>query len=88
MLIEYLAWLEETPFSTWMRESAPAFFLSLVFHSVAMGFVVGPVRAAAADAVPASARTAAVSLTCWIGVIVCGRLITYYRPPYHWCFWC
>ena len=31
---------------------------------------------------------AAVSLSCWIGVIVCGRLITYYRPPYYWCFWC
>lgn len=31
---------------------------------------------------------AAVSLTCWTLVIICGRLITYYRPPYHWCFWC
>lgn len=31
---------------------------------------------------------AAISLMCWIGVIVCGRLITYFRPPYHWCFWC
>jgi uncharacterized membrane protein len=29
-----------------------------------------------------------VSLACWAMVIVCGRLITYYRPPYHWCFWC
>jgi len=31
---------------------------------------------------------AAVSLLCWCAVIICGRLITYYRPPYHWCFWC
>lgn len=31
---------------------------------------------------------ASVSLLCWCGVIICGRLITYYRPPYHWCFWC
>lgn len=31
---------------------------------------------------------AVVSLTCWCAVIVCGRLITYYRPPYHWCLWC
>lgn len=31
---------------------------------------------------------AAVSLGCWIAVIICGRLITYYRPPYHWCLWC
>ncbi|MBT3529432.1 MAG: hypothetical protein HOF74_07290 [Gammaproteobacteria bacterium] len=29
-----------------------------------------------------------VSLLCWCAVIVCGRLITYYRPPYHWCLWC
>ena len=41
MLMDYLVWLEETAFSTWMRESGPAFFSSLVFHSVAMGFVVG-----------------------------------------------
>ena len=39
--MEYLLWLEETPFSIWMRESGPAFFSTLVFHSVAMGFVVG-----------------------------------------------
>ena len=39
--MDYLVWLEETPFSTWMRESGSAFFSTLVFHSVAMGFVVG-----------------------------------------------
>lgn len=39
--LQYLVWLEETAFSTWMRESGPAFFSTLVFHSVAMGFVVG-----------------------------------------------
>ena len=39
--MDYLLWLEETPFSTWMRESGPAFFSSLIFHSVGMGFVVG-----------------------------------------------
>jgi uncharacterized membrane protein len=33
------------------------------------------------------ARTgAAVSLFCWLGVIVCGRLITFFRPP--WCWFC
>lgn len=31
---------------------------------------------------------ALVSLCCWTGVIVGGRLITFYRPPYFWCFWC
>ena len=31
---------------------------------------------------------AAISLACWCAVIISGRLITYYRPPYHWCLWC
>ena len=58
----------------------------LFFHR----FAFGPVEQAGADAsAPYAAKVAAaISLTCWIGVIVCGRLITYYRPPYHWCFWC
>ena len=53
-------------------------------------FVFGPVKTIPSDAdVPFSAKfAAAVSLTCWVGIIICGRLITYYRPPYHWCFWC
>lgn len=38
---------------------------------------------------PVKVKTiAAVSLLAWSVIIVCGRLITYYRPPYHWCFWC
>lgn len=39
--MEYLAWLEGTGFSTWMRESGPAFFSSLILHALGMGFVVG-----------------------------------------------
>lgn len=31
---------------------------------------------------------AGVSLFCWLGVISAGRLITFYRPPSYWCFWC
>jgi hypothetical protein len=31
---------------------------------------------------------AGVSLASWVGVIIFGRLITYFRPPFHWCFWC
>ncbi|NQV71148.1 MAG: hypothetical protein HQ498_14070 [Pseudohongiella sp.] len=39
--------------------------------------------------VPARAKLmAAISLICWCAVIISGRLITYYRPPYQWCFWC
>ena len=29
-----------------------------------------------------------VSLACWLSVILFGRLLTFYRPPFHWCFWC
>lgn len=29
-----------------------------------------------------------VSLACWLGVIVGGRLVTFFRPPEFWCLWC
>jgi len=29
-----------------------------------------------------------VSLTCWICVIMFGRGLTFFRPPFHWCPWC
>lgn len=52
--------------------------------------VARKVHALAADeAPPAVARLfAMVSLGCWLGVIACGRVITAFRPPFHWCFWC
>jgi hypothetical protein len=31
---------------------------------------------------------AGVSLGAWLGAILFGRLITFYRPPEHWCAWC
>ena len=41
------------------------------------------------SAAPRHAMTmAGVSLLCWTLIIVAGRLITYFRPPYHWCFFC
>lgn len=30
----------------------------------------------------------AISLLAWLGVIAGGRLITFFRPPAYWCFWC
>lgn len=75
----------------------PAFQTKLALMAIAgvnvlcfYRWVFGPVRATGAtEAAPRSARVmAAVSLTCWVGIIICGRLITYYRPPYHWCLWC
>lgn len=53
-------------------------------------FVFGRVKESPGEAeAPRSAKVAAaISLACWVGVITCGRLITYYRPPYHWCWWC
>jgi hypothetical protein len=42
------------------------------------------------DAPPLAARVfAGVSLTCWLGVIMAGRVITAFRPPaWFWCAWC
>ncbi len=58
----------------------------LVFYRVAFAAVK---LAGADDSAQLAAKVAAaISLSCWIGVIVCGRLITVFRPPYYWCFWC
>jgi len=41
------------------------------------------------QSVIARAKTIAlISIVSWMGVITCGRLLTFFRPPYHWCFWC
>jgi hypothetical protein len=46
-------------------------------------------KTAPEDEAPIAARIAGgVSLICWIGVIVGGRMITFFRPPWHWCPWC
>jgi hypothetical protein len=48
------------------------------------------VQATSADGVPpVRARVfAAISLASWLGVMTCGRVITAFRPPWYWCFWC
>lgn len=48
------------------------------------------VWATADDALPpVRARVfGAISLASWLIVIACGRVITAYRPPWHWCAWC
>lgn len=75
----------------------PAFQTKLAFMLVAAinmvlfyRTVMAEVRALAPDAgAPVRARfMGGISLLCWMMVIICGRLITYYRPPYHWCLWC
>ncbi len=40
-MLYLLARVEETPLSSWLRESGPAFFSSLALHSLAMAVVVG-----------------------------------------------
>ena len=75
----------------------PAFQLKLLFMLIAGINVIWfykatlvEVRATPAD-IAVSQRAKAIgiiSLLCWTLIIVCGRLITYFRPPYHWCFWC
>jgi hypothetical protein len=36
-----LAWLQDTGFSTWLRESDWALFAALILHTIGMGFLVG-----------------------------------------------
>jgi len=39
--MEFLTWLEQTEFSTWLRESDWGHPIALCFHAVGMGLVVG-----------------------------------------------
>src|SRR5262249_58206634 len=39
--MEFLIWLEQTEFSTWLRESDWGHPIMLCFHAVGMGLVVG-----------------------------------------------
>ena len=75
----------------------PAFHLKILFMAVAglnvAVFYLTMYRSVAAcgpgDEAPFPARVAGgVSLICWIGVIFCGRFLTFFRPPWHWCPWC
>lgn len=75
----------------------PAFQLKLLWMALAGVNVVLFYALAARDAnatpgdglAPRKARVfGAISLLCWLAVIACGRVITLYRPPWHWCAWC
>ncbi|MGC4027911.1 MAG: hypothetical protein QM696_03415 [Steroidobacteraceae bacterium] len=75
----------------------PAFQIKLAFMAAAGCNTVAfylisakTIRSSAADALaPSHARAIAfVSLFCWLAVITCGRVITAFRPPQHWCAWC
>jgi hypothetical protein len=39
--LETLAWLEQTVFSLWVRESLNGFLIAITFHSLGMGLLVG-----------------------------------------------
>ncbi len=76
----------------------PAFQMKMLFMGTAgvnvAVFYLTMYRSVAAagpgDEAPLAARIAgAVSLLCWVGVIFCGRFLTFYRPPaWRWCPWC
>jgi len=58
----------------------------LVFYRTSMALV--RTTAQSDNVVPRARLMGLVSLLSWCGIIICGRLITYFRPPYHWCWWC
>jgi hypothetical protein len=71
----------------------PAFRLKMLFVSLAgvnilvfytMLFRKIKTLDAGDDAPFAAKIIGAVSLLLWIGVMTCGRLLTFFRPPYHW----
>ena len=75
----------------------PAFLSKLFFMAVAglnmllfYAICAREVRRAGPfeSVLPRAKVIAGVSLLAWSLVIVGGRLITYYRPPYHWCVFC
>jgi len=56
-------------------------FYTTMFRKVA---TLGP-----GEQAPIAARImGGVSLAAWLGVITFGRLLTFFRPPFHWCPWC
>lgn len=76
----------------------PAFHLKILFMSIAgvnvLMFYTTMFRKVRTlgpgENAPMPARIiGGVSLTCWLAVIMFGRLLTFYRPPsFHWCPWC
>lgn len=73
----------------------PAFQLKMFFMFIAAGNMLlfyllffRPLLDSKHSIATGAKVAASVSLVCWTLVIVFGRLITYFRPPYHWCFWC
>jgi hypothetical protein len=79
-------YLYNPAFQTKMSLMALAGVNMAVFYAVAAraAKAVGP-----DELPPVNARVIAlVSLACWLGVIACGRVITFFRPPYIWCLWC
>ena len=58
----------------------------LLFYSSSFRAVMQP--SPSAKALRTARVFAAISLLCWAGVITGGRLITFFRPPFYWSFWC
>jgi hypothetical protein len=75
----------------------PSFHLKVLFMALAgvnvMLFYTTMFRKVtelgAGQSAPLAARIiGGVSLVSWLVVITCGRLLTFYKPPFHSCPWC
>lgn len=71
--METLFWLEGTAVSVWLRESGPAFFGSLILHSLGMAFLVGAhvatdLRVLGVAPGVALARMRALRPVTWVGL--------------------
>jgi hypothetical protein len=89
----FLAFIENGALSTFIRETPTVFVFPaiLTLHTIGMGVVAGGsiaidlrILGFAPNAdVPGKIKLiAATSLSMWIAVLICGRLLTFFRPPF------
>jgi len=81
--MEWLRWLQDTAFSTWIRESSWAIFTFLILHTLSMGFLVGTAGAinlralGVARQIPLARLSGFLPIMAWAGglAIVSGVLL-------------
>jgi hypothetical protein len=73
MVDPFFRWLESTAVSAWIVESPSLFAFPgiLAVHTVGLGLLAG---------LNGALDLRLLSLALWVTVIICGRMITFYRP--------
>jgi hypothetical protein len=69
-----MIWLQDSAFSTWLRESSWALFALLILHTIALGFVVGTAVLIALRAFGFGTRLAAALLLKFDPILKCSLI--------------